>query len=158
MTKTGMTIAMGSDHRGFEVIDALRDHLAARGMNIVLAPRPTDTDTKIDYPDPAAAVASSVRDGAAARGILVCGSGIGVSIAANKISGVRAALVHDAHGAEMSRRHNDANVLCMGTEVVDAATMTGLIDLWLDTEFDGGRHAGRVDKIRGLESTADSST
>ena len=158
MTTTGMTIAMGSDHRGFEVIDALRDHLIARGMNVVLAPRPGDADAKVDYPDPAAAVASSVRDGSAVPGILVCGSGIGVSIAANKISGVRAALVHDAHGAEMSRRHNDANVLCMGTEVLDSAAMTGLIDLWLETEFDGGRHAGRVDKIRGLESTADSTT
>ncbi|MDG2199798.1 MAG: ribose 5-phosphate isomerase B [Phycisphaerales bacterium] len=158
MTGPGKTIVIGSDHRGFEVIDTIRDHLATKGWTVEVAVRPCGDDPKVDYPDPAAEVASAVRDGRAARGILVCGSGIGMSIAANKIQGVRAALVHDATGAEMSRRHNDANVLCMGADVVDTPTMETLIDLWLETGFEGGRHAGRVDKISGLEAVTDSST
>jgi len=157
MTSPEKTIVLGSDHRGFEIIDALRDYLAARGWSVEVAVRPQGADS-VDYPDPAAEVASAVRDGRAGRGILVCGSGIGMSIAANKIHGVRAALVHDVEGAEMSRRHNDANVLCMGANVVDTPTMQQLIDLWLETGFEGGRHAGRVDKISGLEAVADSSS
>ena len=152
------TIAMGSDHRGFDVIDELRSHLEGAGWTVIVPPRPEDVDASVDYPDAAAGVAAAVRDGDAERGVLVCGSGIGMSIAANKVHGVRAALVQDATGAEMSRRHNDANVLCMGSSVIDTAAMAALIDLWLETPFEGGRHARRVDKIAGIESVPESST
>ena len=158
MNATQGTIAMGSDHRGFDVIDELRAHLEAAGWNVMVPARPVEEDASVDYPDAAAEVAAAVRDGGAEYGVLVCGSGIGMSIAANKVHGVRAALVHDEHGAEMSRRHNDSNVLCMGSGVVDTAAMASLIDLWLSTPFEGGRHARRVEKITGLESVTESST
>ena len=157
MSATKGTVAMGSDHRGFDVIDELRAHLEGAGWDVMVPTRPVEEDASVDYPDAAAEVAAAVRDGKAAYGVLVCGSGIGMSIAANKVHGVRAALVQDEHGAEMSRRHNDANVLCMGSSVIDTAAMASLIDLWLATPFDGGRHARRVEKISGLESVPESS-
>ena len=158
MSASPGTIAMGSDHRGFDVIDELRAHLEGAGWTVLVPARPDDEDASGDYPDAAAEVAAAVRDGRADRGVLVCGSGIGMSIAANKVQGVRAALVQDPTGAEMCRRHNDANVLCMGSSVIDTPAMSSLIDLWLETPFDGGRHARRVDKIAGLESVSESST
>jgi len=158
MSASQRTIALGSDHRGFDVIDELRAHLESAGWTVIEPPRPEEEGASVDYPDAAAEVAAAVRDGMAERGVLVCGSGIGMSIAANKVHGVRAALACDATGAEMSRRHNDANVLCMGSSVIDTAAMASLIDLWLDTPFEGGRHARRVDKIAGLESVSEASS
>lgn len=106
----------------------------------------------VDYPDYAERVARAVSTGEAARGVLVCGSGIGMSIAANKVSGVRAALVQDADGARMSRLHNDANVLCLGATRVDAAAVSEIVQTWMATEFEGGRHQQRVDKITRIEN------
>ena len=104
-----------------------------------------------DYPDMAYPVAMAVSSGQAQRGILVCGSGIGMSIAANKIKGVRAALVHDEIGAEMSRRHNDANVLCLPADLLGPRVIERIVHTWLTTDFEGGRHARRVSKIVAIE-------
>jgi ribose 5-phosphate isomerase B len=104
-----------------------------------------------DYPDMAYPVATAVATGDAQRGILICGSGIGMSIAANKVKGVRAALVHDEIGAEMSRRHNDANVLCLAADLLGVRLIERIIGIWLATEFEGGRHARRVSKITAIE-------
>ena len=113
-----------------------------------------DSDASVDYPDYAAAVARSVVSGRAHRGVLLCGSGIGMSIAANKVAGVRAALVHDPWGAEMSRRHNDANILTLGAKCTEEGMLREVVRVWMETPFDGGRHQRRVGKISRLEQTA----
>ena len=146
------TLAIASDHRGHDVVDALKEHLAAAGYEVDIVARPDDLEQPVDYPDAAEEVTSSIVDGRADAGILVCGSGIGMSMAANRIRGIRAALVADATAAEMSRRHNDANVLCMGASCLDVPTMCALLDTWLSTEFEGGRHEARVRKIDSIGS------
>jgi len=144
-----MKIALGSDHRGVGTVQALMTHLAVAGHEPLLV-GPCEADS-CDYPDAAWAVGRAVAGGDADRGALVCGSGIGASIAANKVHGVRAALVHDARGAEMSRRHNDANVLCLAGDLIADDEACRLVDLWLATPFEGGRHARRVGKIAAIE-------
>ncbi len=115
--------------------------------------RPWDDGSEsVDYPDYALRVAEAVAGGQAARGVLLCGTGIGMSIAANKVAGVRAALVHDVDGARMSRLHNDANILVMGGRVLDEAAIREIVRVWLDTGFEGGRHARRVGKISDIEA------
>ena len=109
------------------------------------------SDRTCDYPDMAYPVSTAVSTGEADRGILVCGSGIGMCIAANKVKGVRAALVHDEIGAEMSRRHNDANVLCLAADLLGARIIERIVTTWLKTDFEGGRHARRVNKIAAIE-------
>ena len=117
------------------------------------AVEPTLCSTKTcDYPDMAYPVAVAVAEGRADRGILVCGSGIGMSITANKIRGIRAALVHDELGAEMSRRHNNANILCLAADLLGQSVIERIVQLWLKTEFEGGRHARRVEKIAAIEN------
>ena len=145
-----MKIALGMDHRGKDVGRVLTTGLPGLGHEVhVLGPCNEDT---CDYPDVTWPVARAVAAGEADRGILVCGTGIGASIAANKVSGVRAALVHDETTAELSRRHNDANVLCLaGDALTDEARILQIVNVWLATPFDGGRHARRVEKIAAIE-------
>jgi len=153
-----MKIAIASDHAGFEVKQALSEHLRKTGHEVV--DHGCHEAVSCDYPDLAATAARSVAAGHEEVGILLCGTGIGMSMAANKVPGIRAALVHDAFTAEMSRRHNDANVLCMGARVLGEAKCLELADLWLQTPFEGGRHArrvGKIDALDGAPATSDSS-
>jgi ribose 5-phosphate isomerase B len=145
-----MKIAVGSDHRGYEVKRRVVTLLQQMGHE----PEDVGAMSKesVDYPDFAFLVAKAVCEGRAERGILVCGSGIGMCIAANKVKGVRAAPCHDNITAEMSRRHNDANVLCLSADLLGGELIERMIRIWLDTPFEGGRHARRVEKITQIES------
>ena len=144
-----MRIAIGSDHRGVHVKARLVPLLSRLGHAV--DDEGTFDTCSVDYPDIAALVAEKVSRGDADRGILICGTGIGMSIAANKFEGVRAATVHDDFEAEMSRRHNNVNTLCLSADSIGERNLESLISVWLDTEFEGGRHARRIDKIRNLE-------
>jgi ribose 5-phosphate isomerase B len=145
-----MKISIGSDHRGYEAKQRIKALLLEMGMKMV--DHGTDSGESCDYPDIGFAVAFDVSRGQADRGILLCGSGIGMSITANKVAGVRAALCHDELTAQMARRHNDANVLCLPADLVGDALMQSIVKVWLETEFEGGRHARRVGKITTYES------
>lgn len=145
-----MKIAIGSDHRGYEAKERIKALLVDMGLE--LDDRGVNSRQAADYTDYGLAVAEEVASGQADRGILLCGSGIGMSITANKVAGVRAALCHDELTAQMSRRHNDANVLCLPADLIGDALMQGIVRSWLTTDFEGGRHARRVDKIRLYES------
>ena len=142
-------IFAGSDHAGFELRGRIVAHLRALGFDVEDLGTPSGEST--DYPDWAAAVGRAVRDQTGSFGVLVCGTGLGVCMAANKIHGVRAADVWSVEAARLSRAHNDANVLCVGSRLVPESTAFAIIDAWLDTDFEGGRHARRVDKIAALE-------
>lgn len=145
-----MKIALGSDHRGFAHKTLLLDTLRSRGMEV--EDMGCSGPESADYPDAALAVAELVGAGQAAAGVLICGSGIGMSIAANKVKGVRASLCFTVDQAKTTRRHNDSNVLCVSGDEVDPETALGLFDAWLAVEFEGGRHARRVDKIIAFEN------
>jgi ribose 5-phosphate isomerase B len=145
-----MKIAVGSDHRGYEVKRRLVALLQQMGHE-VLDVGPVGKDS-VDYPDFAFEVARAVGDGRAERGILACGTGIGMCIAANKVKGVRAAPCHDSITAEMSRRHNDANVLCLSADLLGEELIERMVRIWLETPFEGGRHARRVEKITRFEA------
>jgi len=147
--RSKMRIAVGSDHRGVAMRSKIVDLLKRLGQEVVDVG--TDEDTAVDYPDVAAAVANRVSDGEVERGILICGTGLGMSIVANKFPGVRAAPVHDDLTAELSRRHNDLNVLCLSGDILGEKLVDRLVEIWLDTPFEGGRHARRVDKIAAME-------
>ena len=144
-----MKIAIGADHAGVDLKDRLAEFLQKLGAEV------TDVGTRgpesVDYPDFAREVARRVADGRAERGVLVCGTGVGMSITANKVQGVRAAVVSEEYSAVMSRRHNDANVLCLGGRVVGTGLAESIVKAWLDAPFEGGRHEKRVDKIRQLD-------
>ena len=144
-----MKIVIGSDHGGFHLKEVLKQHLAERGFEFHDAG--TYTEDSCDYPDIALKVCREITEGRAERGILVCGTGIGMSMAANKVKGIRAALCGDVFSATMSREHNDANVICMGERVLGSGLAVSILDAWLDTEFAGGRHGRRVDKIMAIE-------
>ena len=144
-----MKIVIGSDHGGFHLKEVLKQHLAERGIEFHDAG--TYTEDSCDYPDIALKVCREITEGRAERGILVCGTGIGMSMAANKVKGIRAALCGDVFSATMSREHNDANVICMGERVLGFGLAVSILDAWLDTEFAGGRHARRVNKIMAIE-------
>jgi len=146
-----MRIAIGSDHAGFELKDQLVEHLKSLDTVEVIDLGPPSAE-RCDYPDYAEKVARHVQNRHAERGLLVCGSGIGVSIAANRFPGIRAALVQDAVMARLSREHNDANVLCLGSRLINSATALTAVETFLVTEFEGGRHAGRLAKIDALET------
>jgi ribose 5-phosphate isomerase B len=138
-------IVIASDHAGVEVKTAIVDRLRAAGHAVDdLGPASTQS---VDYPDFAHRVAARVADGTATRGLLICGTGLGMSMSANRHPGVRAAVCHDAFTAEMARRHNDANVLCVGARVLGAGVIEQVVDVFLATDFDGGRHERRVAKI-----------
>ncbi|MCK4341869.1 MAG: ribose 5-phosphate isomerase B [Phycisphaerae bacterium] len=140
-----MKIAIGSDHRGYEAKERIKALLSDMGLEI--EDHGVHAKQAADYPDTGFAVAIQVARGQVERGILFCGSGIGMSITANKVCGVRAALCHDELTAQMARRHNDSNVLCLPADLVGDALMQGIVRGWLTTEFEGGRHARRVEKI-----------
>ncbi len=142
---TPLTLSFGSDHGGLALRRDLIAALKAKGHTII--DRGTETSASCDYPDYAQAVGADVASGRARFGILVCTTGIGISIAANKVEGIRAALVQSADAAEMSRRHNDANVLCFGAKYVDLPTALASVEVFLSAPFEGGRHTCRVDKI-----------
>ena len=144
-----MKIAIGSDHRGFEAKRRLAAFLRTLQHEVLdLGPEGSDS---VDYPDFAFEVSRAVSDGRVQRGILICGTGIGMCIAANKVPGVRAAPCHDSITAEMSRRHNDSNVLCLSADLLGEELIDRMVRIWLDTEFEGGRHARRVEKIMKYE-------
>ena len=144
-----MRIAVGSDHAGFELKEAVRPLLEEAGHEVVDVG--TDSDESTDYPLHAEAAARLVGDGQAERAVLVCGSGVGVSIVANKVDGVRAVNAHDADEAEMSRRHNDANVLTLAGRRLSADDARAIVERFLATDFEGGRHQRRVDQISAVE-------
>jgi len=144
-----MRIAVGSDHAGFAVKQAIAQRLRDGGHDVV--DHGCDSEESVDYPDFGAAVARSVASGDCERGICVCGTGIGISMAANKVAGVRAATVHDKFTAEMSRQHNDANVLCLGARVIDPGHAIEVAEYWITVPFGDGRHSGRVAKINALD-------
>lgn len=145
-----MKIAIGSDHRGYHAKQAVQAILEQHG-NLLFDHGCSNGDQPSDYPDLAIAVAEQVARGEVERGVLMCGSGIGMSIVANKVPGVRAALCHDELTAQMSRRHNDANVLCLAADMLSDASVGAIVKTWLETEFEGGRHARRVQKIAEYE-------
>lgn len=148
-----MKIAVGADHRGTDAVRRLVSHLTDLGHVVEVL---TDVEsTCLDYPDSAYKVGLAVAGGQAERGILVCGTGIGMSMAANKIHGVRAALVHDELSAELSRAHNDANVLCVSADLVGQKLIERIVDVWLIGVFEGGRHQRRVNKIMAIERGED---
>ncbi len=145
-----MKIAIGSDHRGFDAKRRLVTLLQQLGHEILdVGPQGRDS---VDYPDYAFQVAQAVSEGRVERGVLICGTGIGMCIAANKVHGVRAAPCHDTITAEMSRRHNDANVLCLSADLLSEELMERMMRIWLATEFESGRHARRVEKIVRFEA------
>jgi ribose 5-phosphate isomerase B len=145
-----MKIAIGADHAGFGLKQEIAEMLREAGHQVT--DEGTSGTESTDYPDYAAAVGRAVADGSAERGILVCGTGVGMAIAANKIHGVRAALAVNADEVQLTRRHNDANVLAVGANYTDAQTANHFVKLFLETEFErGGRHERRVHKIMQLE-------
>jgi ribose 5-phosphate isomerase B len=139
------TVAIASDHAGFELKENLKATLAEMGISVL--DLGTHNGDSVDYPDFAYAVTDAFREGKADTGVLVCGTGIGISIAANRHAGIRAALVHDALGARMARQHNDANVICFGGRMIGADVARDCLQVFLSTEFEGGRHARRVGKL-----------
>ena len=143
-------VVIGSDHGGLQLKSVLAEALRQRGLDV--RDMGTESDDSVDYPDFAEKVAGAVSRGEAAQGILICGTGIGMSIVANKFPGVRAALVTDDFMAQMAKEHNNANVLVLGGRVLDAPTACRLVGLWLDATFEGGRHQRRLDKIAELEA------
>jgi len=144
-----MRIAVGADHRGCLIRTRLVELLTRWGHQVIdVGSYEADP---VDYPDIAALVAEKVARGEADRGILVCGTGLGMCIAANKVPGVRAAPCHDDLTAEMSRRHNDLNVLCLSADLLGERLIDRMVEIWLNTPFEGGRHARRVKKIAALE-------
>ena len=145
-----MKVAIGSDHRGYHAKEQIKRMLTQMGHDVVDFGMRSDHST--DYPDYALPVCAALRDGKVDRGILMCGSGIGMCMTANKIDGIRAALCHDELTAEMSRRHNNANVLCMGGDLLGDELMRRMIEVWMTTEFDGGRHERRVKKVMQVET------
>lgn len=140
-----MLVAIGSDHAGYEAKQALIPYLKSLGLEI--NDLGTHSPDSVDYPDFGHQVGLAVSQGSAQRGIVVCGTGIGISIAANKIKGIRAALCTSVKHAELSRQHNDANVLAMGARMTDINLMKEIIKTWFGTSFEGGRHQTRVKKI-----------
>ena len=145
-----MKIAMGSDHGGYALKERIKSYLESQGHQVEdFGCHSTDS---CDYPDFGRAAAEAVSTGACERGIVICTTGIGISITANKVKGIRCALCGDAFSAEMTRRHNDANVLAMGAGIVGPNLAERIADVFLSTEFEGGRHQRRVDKMMAIEN------
>jgi ribose 5-phosphate isomerase B len=144
-----MKIALASDHGGYELKEYLKGHLAKRGAEVV--DLGTDSEESVDYPAFGRACGETVASGRADRGVVCCGTGIGISIAANKVKGVRCAVCTNAFMADMCARHNDANMIAFGGRVLDKETAAELTDIWLDTPFEGGgRHGRRVDALNDM--------
>lgn len=145
-----MKIALGCDHGGFEHKNAIKDHLEERGFEV--KDFGIHENVSVDYPDIAVKVGNSVAGGECELGILVCGTGIGMSLAANKIKGIRAAACSEHFSAKYTRMHNNSNILCLGGRVIGVGTALELVDLFVDTSFEGGRHQRRIDKISNIEN------
>ncbi len=144
-----MKFYVATDHAGIDLKDITVEMLRAKGHEVEdLGPFSKD---RVDYPDYAVKVCESVLNDPAAHGVLICGSGIGMSMSANRFHGIRAALCHDAYTATMARAHNDANVLCFGERVVGVGVAESIIDAWIAGSFEGGRHCGRVEKIEAIQ-------
>ena len=146
-----MKIAVGCDHGGLEHKNAIAEHLKERGFEIT--DFGIDENKSVDYPDIALPVAQSVASGENDLAILVCGTGIGMSLAANKVKGIRAAVCSDHFSARYTRLHNNANILCLGGRVIGIGTALELVDVFVDTAFEGGRHQKRIDKITAIEQS-----
>jgi len=148
-----MKFYIATDHAGYALKAFVKDYVISKGHTIIdLGP---DSADRVDYPDFAKKCAESVVADDGSFGILICGTGIGISISANKVKGIRAGLCHNAYTAQMTRAHNDANILCFGERVVGRGVIESMIDAFCDTPFEGGRHAGRVNKIEGCNFGAD---
>lgn len=147
-----MKVALGADHAGFKLKDDIVAFVQSLGHEVIdVGP---NTGDSVDYPDFASKVCQLVNDGQVDKGILICGTGIGMSIAANKIHGIRCALVHDTFSAKATREHNDSNVLAMGERVIGPGLAQEIVQVWLETPFSKGeRHQNRVDKIMAIEDT-----
>jgi ribose 5-phosphate isomerase B len=139
------TIAIACDHGGYELKLLLLNTLEDKGYQVL--DLGTDSPESVDYSDFGFKLAEAIRDGKVSKGVLICGSGIGISIAANRYTDVRAALVHDALGAKLCRQHNNANVICLGGRMIGPEVALDCLNIFLSTEFEGGRHAQRVDKL-----------
>ncbi|UOB20305.1 ribose 5-phosphate isomerase B [Macrococcus armenti] len=145
-----MKVAIACDHGGFQYKEKIVELLTSQNIEYVdFGPK---DESSVDYPDYAKPVAESVASGECDRGILICGTGIGMSIAANKVPGIRCALVHDVFTAQVTREHNNSNVLAMGQRVIGEGLMLLIVKTWLNAEFEGGRHQRRIDKVAALES------
>ena len=144
-----MKIAIGCDHAAYELKEAVKEKLTADGYEVLN--KGCHSTESVDYPKYGHAVGKSVASGEADQGICICSSGIGISMAANKVPGVRAGLVHSVHTAHMTKQHNNANVLCFGANIVDKDLAFAMVDEWLSTEFEGGRHERRVNEIEDLD-------
>jgi len=145
-------ISIGSDHGGLQLKREIIKMLLSTGIEVL--DRGCDNETSVDYPDFAHLVCSDVQANVASRGILVCGTGIGMSIAANKHAGIRAALCHDTFSARATREHNDSNVLCLGQRVIGPGLALDIVSTWLSHDFSGGRHQTRLNKIAQLEGNS----
>ncbi len=148
-----LKLAIGADHAGFRLKEAVKKHLDKRGIEY--KDFGTYSEESCDYPDIARDVAVAVKKGEFDFGILICGTGIGISIAANKIKGIRAALCHDTFSAKAARAHNNANILAMGARVIGEGLACEIVDRFLSAQFEGGRHQRRVDKIHEIENGQD---
>ena len=147
------TIAVGSDHAGYALKEQLAGELRDLGHEVL--DLGAHSPERVDYPDFGAAVGRAVVGGDAELGLCVCGSGVGIAMAANKVPGVRAATVHDVTSARLTRQHNDANVICLGERLIGPEVASEALRAWLDAEFEGGRHTGRIDKLSGLDGSLD---
>lgn len=145
-----MKIVLASDHGGFELKEIIKNHLVSCGYDV--EDMGTYDTTSVDYPDYGRKAAEAVASGNADKGIVVCGTGIGISISANKVKGIRCALCTDEYMARMSRKHNDANMLALGGRVLGSELAIAITEAWLSTDFEGGRHSRRVDKIMEIET------
>lgn len=148
-----LKIVIGCDHGGFKLKEEIRRMFKEKAYDF--QDLGTFSEDSVDYPDIALELARAVRDGQFDRGILICGTGIGIGIAANKVKGIRAALCHDTFSARASREHNDANILTMGERVIGPGLAKEIVDIWLETGFSGGRHARRIQKISDIEHSVD---
>ena len=144
-----MKIVVGSDHAAYELKEAIKEKLTAEGHEVIDVG--CDSPESVDYPKYGHAVGRTVASGDAERGIAVCGSGIGISIACNKVPGIRAALCTSVEMAEMCRRHNNANVVCMGARMISQELAFDIIDKWMTTDFEGGKHLRRINEIEDLD-------
>ena len=142
-------ISVGADHAGFELKEFLKNSLENSGFEVIDVG--CDSNNSVDYPDFGYKLTQTIESGRSPAGILCCGSGIGMSITANKVHRIRAAVCHDELTAQMAKRHNDANVLCLPADLVGDALMQSIVKVWMNTEFEGGRHQRRVDKINEFE-------
>ena len=143
-------IALAADHGGFELKEAVKAHLDELGLEYI--DFGTHSTASVDYPDMALPACDAVVSGQCSKALLFCGTGVGISMAANKVKGIRAALCGDCYSAEMTRRHNDANILAMGARVLGPGLALKIVDTFLNTEFEGGRHARRIALISDIEN------